>query len=69
MQILQLAAVGSESDVAGALEFLLSGKKLPSSDSVRRICEKPKAVPNVEVLIPNLDDYDSLLTQSNSKRG
>lgn len=69
LQILQLAAVGSESDVAGALEFLLSGKKLPSSDSVRRICEKPKAVPNVEVLIPNLDDYDSLLTQSNSKRG
>lgn len=67
--ILQLAAVGSESDVAGALEILLSGKKLPTSDSVRRICEKPKAVPNVEVMIPNLDAYDSLLTQNNFKRG
>lgn len=60
--LLNQAALGSEDDVAIALTELLDGAFLPTADAVRQLCELPKAVPSVEVLVPNLNGYDKLLS-------
>jgi hypothetical protein len=60
--LLNQAALGSEDDVAIALAELLDGDCLPTADAVRQLCEIPKAIPSVEVLVPNLNGYDKLLS-------
>lgn len=59
--LLNQAALGSEDAVAIALEKLLERNCAPTDDVVRQMCEIPKAVPKVEVRVPSLTDYDTLL--------
>ncbi len=66
LRILHQAAVESETAVAIALQELIDREQLPSSESVKRICEKTRAVPNVEVLSPTFDAYDNLLNISST---
>jgi transposase len=62
LRILNQAALGSEDNVARALELQLKCGEIPSSEGVRIACELPKAVPAVEVAEPKLDGYDKLLS-------
>lgn len=63
LQILQLAAVGSESEVETALELLISNKIVPSYKEVQELLKTSKPpVSDVKVILPSLDEYDSLLT-------
>lgn len=61
LKILHQAAVGSETAVAAALQELIEMNRVPLSDAVRQICERPRTAPNVTVFAPSLKDYDSLL--------
>ena len=61
LKILHQAAVGSETEVATALQELLQQQKCPLSDVVRQICERPRSTPNVTVFAPSLKEYDLLL--------
>lgn len=62
LEILHLAAIGNEGDVAAALELLLEDKKLPVSKNVKALLDmiEPKP-PVVEVMEPNLNQYDQLV--------
>ena len=63
LQILQLAAICSESEVEAALDLLINNKVIPSYEEVQELLKSPKAiVSDVEVTLPSLADYDSLLT-------
>jgi len=63
LQILQLAAIGSESEVEAALDLLVNNKLIPSYEEVQELLKYPKAiVSDVKVILPSLADYDSLLT-------
>ena len=66
LRILQQAAIGSETEIAAALQALTDAGRLPCSDAVRRICDKPRHVPNVEVFAPKLETYDSLLKHTHN---
>lgn len=62
LRILNQAAIGSETEVAAALEIILEQGEKPTSDRVRQLCSpKPPVVPNVSVLQPDLTKYDNLL--------
>lgn len=65
LRILQLAAIENETEVTAALEILVLNQEVPTSEAVRRIVEKPKAIPEVDVDLPDLSAYDSLLTSAN----
>lgn len=63
LQILQLAAIGSESEVETALELLISNKIVPSFDEVQGLLKTSKpSISDVKVISPSLDEYDLLLT-------
>jgi len=63
LQILQLAAIGSESEVEAALDLLVNNKVTPSHEEVQELLKSPKAIASdVKVTSPSLADYDSLLT-------
>ena len=64
LQILQLAAIGSQSEVETALELLLSSKISPSFEEIQALLKTSICkVTGVKVMLPSLDDYDSLLTK------
>jgi hypothetical protein len=64
LQILQLAAIGSESEVETALDLLVSNKTVPSYDEVQELLKASKpSISDVKVISPSLDEYDSLLTR------
>lgn len=65
LRILHLAASTLESDVEMALELLESAGHLPKCDQVKALVkpEKP-SVPEVAVLVVDLEAYDGLLTES-----
>ena len=67
LRILHEAAVGSETDVAAALQELIDLNRVPLHDAVKRICEKPRSMPNVTVFAPTLKEYDALLDSSSRK--
>ncbi len=62
LEVLQLAAMGSESDVALALEMLLAEGHAPVAAAVKELT-RPRQVtlPLVTVTAPNLAVYDGLL--------
>jgi hypothetical protein len=67
LRILHEAAVGSETEVAAALQELIDLNRVPLHDAVKRICEKPRSMPNVTVFAPTLKEYDALLDSSSRK--
>jgi hypothetical protein len=63
LQILQLAAIGSESEVSTALEILITNKVIPSYNEVQELINASKQQsPEVKIILPSLTEYDSLLT-------
>jgi len=63
LQILQLAAIGSESEVEIALELLINNKVIPSYEEVQELLKTSKVVvSDVKITLPSLEDYDSLLS-------
>lgn len=63
LQILQLAAIGSENEVEIALELLINNKVAPSYKEVQELVKSSKVVvSDVKVTLPSLEDYDSLLS-------
>lgn len=63
LQILQLAAIGSQSEVDTALELLIANKLMPSFVEVQELLKSKLPEVAVTVTLPSLDDYDSLLTK------
>lgn len=63
LQILQLAAIGSQSEVDTALELLIANKLMPSFVEVQELLKSKVPSVEVKVTLPTLDDYDSLLTK------
>jgi len=62
LEVLQLAAMGSESDVALALEMLLAEGHEPTAAAVKELTRpKQQTPPLVTVTAPNLAAYDVLL--------
>jgi hypothetical protein len=67
LKILQLAAIGSESEVQSILEQMIASGKTPNFTEVEeQIRSKSKlknmsAIAAVKILAPNLKCYDSLL--------
>jgi hypothetical protein len=61
LRILNTATLEGEEQVAAALELLLECGSAIRSDKVHELCKSPKATPEVEVLMPNLEAYDALL--------
>ena len=62
LQILQLAAIGSEREVEIALNKLLQAKAVPQLSKVKELLVDPSfKVPTVNVNAPALDQYDLLL--------
>jgi hypothetical protein len=64
LQILNEAALGSESEVADALQLLIDRHALPTSEAVKQICRKVMTVPEVSVAQPSLQAYDKLLNHA-----
>ncbi len=63
LQVLQLAAKQLECDVAIALELLVAaGKKWDETDVAALLAVEAAAIPMMEKLTADLDDYDRLLT-------
>jgi hypothetical protein len=63
LQILQLAAIGSESEVSTALDILITNKVIPSYSEVQELINASKQQsPEVKIILPSLTEYDSLLT-------
>lgn len=62
LRVLHLAAMGSESEVAMALELLLEEGHVPDAEAVKSLL-KPAApsYPTVSIPAPNLADYNALL--------
>ena len=66
LKVLHLAAIGSESEVAAALEILLESGNIPMPDAVKNLLDLPSGSPPVvHVTPPKLSDYDRLLTTFN----
>jgi hypothetical protein len=62
LEVLNLAAIGNEGDVAIAVELLLESGEVPLPDTVRKILKTPGyIVPIVKIQPPNLAQYDTLL--------
>ena len=62
LKILQYAAETSETEVAVALELLISSATLPTIEQVKMLVARPiQEVPEVEINQPHLSDYDRLL--------
>ncbi len=61
LRILNLAAMGSEADVAAALTVLLQEENVPTHDSVSQLTSQKVVVPSVTVLNADLSKYDNLL--------
>ena len=69
LQILQLAAIGSENEVQIALELLIANNKIPIFTEVQELLEasdktKNSSIPEVNVTAPSLRCYDLLLNVS-----
>ncbi len=63
IKVLHLAAIGSENDVACALEILLESDEMPLPEAVKNLLDIPSSGhPAVHVTPPQLSDYDRLLT-------
>ena len=62
LQILQLAAINNESDVAYALDALIKANEIPFIEAVKKHLDVPASdSPKVEVFPPQLSSYDSLI--------
>jgi hypothetical protein len=63
LQILQLAAIGSEVEVETALELLIDSKVTISFAGVQELLKTSAPSVEVKVITPSLAEYDSLLTK------
>lgn len=64
LQVLNLAAMGSEAEVALALEMLLAEGHAPTAAAVRELTRpRPEGPPVVAIPAPNPAAYDSLLAE------
>ena len=62
LRVLHLAAMGSESEVAMALELLLEEGMMPDEEAVKSLLKPATPLyPIVSIPAPNLADYNSLL--------
>jgi hypothetical protein len=63
LQILQLAAIGSEINVQLALELLINSHSVPSLAEVETLLKVPYSPQTIDINIidPSLSDYDLLL--------
>lgn len=61
LRILNQAAMGSEADVATALQLLIEQNQVPTNERVKGLCSIALDVPKVTVLKPDLSKYDNLL--------
>ena len=61
LRILNIAALEGEDLVATALQILLDAQEEPRSEKVHALCKKEFTVPQVNVLAPTLNSYDTLL--------
>lgn len=66
LQILYLAHMSSENEVATALELLIEEEQTLSSEAVRSLVATRREVPAVRIQIPSLAGYDSLLSAPES---
>lgn len=64
LQILNLAALGSEADVETALQLLDAQGVTPTVENVKDLIECKRPIPEVHVFQPNLTIYDSLFDDS-----
>ena len=63
LQVLHLAAIGCESEVATALEILSESRQVPLPENVKELLDIPfSAPPLVNIDLPQLSAYDSLLS-------
>jgi transposase len=62
LRILNHATMEGEDQVSAALDLLLESGMVPFSENVYQLCKTQKAVPEVHVLNPTLEGYDSLLS-------
>ena len=63
LQVLHLAAIGCENDVATALEVLLEGNIVPISNAIKGLLDMPlTSLPIVNIDRPQLNLYDHLLS-------
>jgi hypothetical protein len=68
LKILQLAAFGSEAEVAVPLEALLEASSCPTASAVKDLIEVKAELPTVEVQVVDTQSYDSLLVFPNALR-
>jgi transposase len=61
LRVLHLAAMGSEQEVALALEVLLEAGETPTEEAVKGLIDARREPPPVQVPRPNLKVYDGLL--------
>ena len=61
LRILNQAAMGSEADVATALQILIDQNQIPTNEQVKQLCSQAAEVPRVTVLKPDLSKYDNLV--------
>jgi len=62
LQLLHLAAIGSESEVCLAIEMLIEDNIIPMALEVKKLVESKLGItPQIKVQVPRLNDYDSLL--------
>ncbi len=66
LQILQLAALGSEIDVQLVLELLINSHSIPSFVEVEALLKVPcsSQIIDIDIIDPSLDDYDLLLNKT-----
>ncbi len=65
LEVLHLAAINNEGDVAAAIELLLEDKSLPTLKNIKELLDIPTTeIPIVEVLAPNLNQYDELISHT-----
>lgn len=61
LKILNHAALEGEDVVAAALALLLESEVIPASERVYDLCKIKRTIPEVEVFMPKLQNYDALL--------
>jgi hypothetical protein len=62
LRILNLAAMNSECSVERALQLILQTDQSVTAESVKELITTKHHLPAITVLLPNLADYDNLLT-------
>ena len=60
LELLHLAKLYGENEVSTGIDLLLEGKKLPLKEDILELLKKEKIPQSVEVIQPNLKDYNQV---------